>query len=92
MGESQKTPQDPGRPRAAAAPWAAPLPSHLQLLEDLEGEQLLPEVVPALDDDGEEAPGGQVAVGGPFPDPPAGNRQGWEHEGREGGQRVSPEV
>lgn len=81
-----------GGPMQPRALWAAPLPSHLQLLEDLEGEQLLPEVIPALDNDREEAPGGQVAVGGPFSDPPAGNGQGWECEEREGGQQVSPEV
>lgn len=89
---ARKSLRIPGGPTPPPPPWAAPLLSHLQLLEDLEGEQLLPEVVPALDDDGEEAPGGQVAVGGPFPDPPAGNRQGWEREEREDGQRVSPEV
>ena len=79
MGESEKSLRAPGGSHGRSPP-SSPLPPHLQLLEDLEGEQLLPEVVPTLDDDGEQAPGGEVAVGGPFPDPPAGKGRGWERE------------
>jgi len=79
VGESEKSLRALGGPHGRSPP-SSPLPSHLQLLEDLEGEQLLPEVVPTLDDDREQAPGGEVAVGGPFPDPPAGKGRGWERE------------
>lgn len=72
-----------GGPGRLRPPRPAPRPPHLQLLEDLEGEQLLPEIVPALDDDGEEAPGGEVAVGGPFSDPPG-------REERRGGAAGQP--
>lgn len=46
--------------------------AHLELFEHLERQQLLPEVVAALDDDGEEAPGWEVSVGRRFPDSPEG--------------------
>lgn len=43
---------------------------HLQLLQHLESQQLLPKVISTLDNDWQEPPIGKMAIRGAFSDPP----------------------
>lgn len=47
---------------------------YLELLQHLEGEQLLSQVVSTFNDDGQKPPVGEVTVRRSFPDPPAGKQ------------------
>lgn len=49
----------------------SPSLSYLQLFQHLEGQQLLPKIIPALDNDRQEPPIGEMAIGGALSDPPA---------------------